>query len=323
MNEIKKEINKISVPEKKLDKAIKKGFKQNKKFGKKRLYMSVAAALMLSLLLSSAFTSPTMANVFSKIPVINNMINTEQDISSLIEERVTKEGANVKFVSVSYKPNKMIEIGIKGEGEEELIKNITTSFLEENKYEGFKIKVLKSDSISPESGLNKEESILEKKIIDTLNQQDIKVVAYGLSKEEKVINLKIQAPKNYFEDIKKDAETTIRQILLLNGFEGFEINFRRQDPVDQTWAGTILPKISTALMSKRNYHVTSVSYSVTPKPVIIVKTSAINKTEYAKTLQTQIEKNIKAILFSQELQPLLNNQPYEIHIYNDEQKRIN
>ncbi|MDW0111973.1 DUF4179 domain-containing protein [Sporosarcina saromensis] len=102
----KKEIDDIPVPVDKLDtiitKAVQKGIQKRKKPNKKKLMLSVGAAVAtLALLIGSATVSPVMANIVSQIPVLNSIFSESGDlglkqVSELGLTQVVGESKTVK-----------------------------------------------------------------------------------------------------------------------------------------------------------------------------------------------------------------------------------
>lgn len=332
MNDLKKEMNEIKVPNEKLNRAVKTAIARgDKKVGKKNIYVGAAAALLLTAGLSTAFISPTTASFISDIPIVSSIIDPESNITQEIDSALIKAGYDTGYVSVSYEPNKIIEVGLEGTEEyikakEAEIKDIMNEILKNSGQDAYEVKVFRITEEAgvdplPEEEMTAEQVELEKKIFDTLN--GINVVAYGISLEKKQVNMMLEAPAESFDEVSEESEDKIRGILLSNGYEGYEINLKNQDTTDVNWANTIVPEVGEELLGKQGYQVKGISYTLTPQPTIIIKTMVLASDESSKELAVQIEKNVRLMLSSEKLQPLVKGQKFEIHIFDKEQNRIN
>src|SRR4051812_38395311 len=95
---VKKEVDKIIIPEDKLEQrigyAIKSGKKVKRRFSKRLFNISGAAVLLSGLLVGSAFVSPVMANIVSKIPYLGLIFQSEP-ITSLILDELEEKGYKI------------------------------------------------------------------------------------------------------------------------------------------------------------------------------------------------------------------------------------
>ncbi|KOR85676.1 DUF4030 domain-containing protein [Peribacillus frigoritolerans] len=333
MNKIQKEMEQINVPKMKLEGAINSAIEKGDRRVKRRrkVFTGAASGIFLTISLGYFSTSPAMASFVSTIPILNSIIDPESNITERIDRKLEAENINLSYVSATYKPDKIIEVGVLSNNNEDfsLIKenvtNIVEDVLQKDKFDAFSVKVFKVDKDDIQKSVKDIEkpASFEKEIMDTLNDHDINVVAYGISTKSKEVNMKIKASPEYFKDIKQNTEDMIREILVRNNQTGYSINLKRQDEYDDNVAIYILPSIGEEIMGKRMYNATSISYSLDPELTIIIKTSIPDSSTESRELGTRMERNIKTILSSENTKPLLEGQPYSIKIYNQEQEQIN
>ncbi|WP_141604268.1 DUF4179 domain-containing protein [Terrilactibacillus laevilacticus] len=116
-SDFKTKVNQINVPEEKLnhaiDIAIKKGRRKRLRVGKKIAYICCAAILLFALLLSSAFVSPAIAKVVSKIPYLS-LIFESKPVVVIIMENLEEKGYKNIGIGISYVPKKNIQITVEG-----------------------------------------------------------------------------------------------------------------------------------------------------------------------------------------------------------------
>ncbi|MCM3677430.1 DUF4030 domain-containing protein [Peribacillus simplex] len=333
MKKIQKEMEQINVPKRKLEETINSAIeKGDRRVRRRKIFTGTAAAgLFLTISLGYFSTSPAMASFVSTIPILNSIIEPESDITERIDSKLKAENINLSYVNATYRPDKIIEVGVLSNNNEDfsLIKenvtNIVKDALQKDNLDAFSVKVFKvdKDDIQKSTKAPEKPASFEKEIMDTLNDHNINVVAYGISTKSKEVNMKIKASPEYFKDIKQNTEDMIRKILVSNNQTGYSINLKRQDEYDDNVAIYILPSIGDEIMGKKMYNATSISYSLDPELTIIIKTSIPDSSAESKEFGTRMERNIKTILSSEKTKPLLEGKPYSIKIYNQEQEQIN
>lgn len=75
--------------------------------------------------------------------------------------------------------------------------------------------------------INKKEKEIESLIFDELDKQKVDVVvAYGISTENKSVNLGIRTPEEDFDNTKQNLEKIVNETLAKNGIEGLAINIK-------------------------------------------------------------------------------------------------
>lgn len=129
---------------------IQKGSPTRRSGRKKVFFLSSAAILMVSLFVGTAFGSSTLANFFSSIPYVNANIEPGGNLAEELDDKLAKHEIQQKFISISSKPNKMVEVGIKSTKKEfnqikKDIKHMIQQVLNKNQYDSFSIKVLRVD----------------------------------------------------------------------------------------------------------------------------------------------------------------------------------
>lgn len=299
---------------------------------RKLAYSSIASIILFGLFISSAFVSPVMAEVVSKIPFLSSIINTKS-IGPIIDEELSERGYKVRGPSINY-PNKMITISVDGSNQyyksvKGEIEGIVKDVLQSNNYDAYKVKIEKDVDV-PYS----EE---EKKHIEELEKQHKKdmvlwkpldkvlekyhILQYGVN-PNKTIELAIPDTETNTDEIKKEVSKIAQTIT--NEQYTVKINKIDMDKRDQDkrWM-TILDYITDELIGKKEYKVTLTGYSINPKPRISIQTSLNSSDPNSKKHGNNIEKVLKEYLNSKEMQPLVKNDSYKINVYSKDKKKIN
>lgn len=299
---------------------------------RKLAYSSIASIILFGLFISSAFVSPVMAEVVSKIPFLSSIINTKS-IGTIIDEELSKRGYKVRGPIINY-PNKMITITVDGSNQyyksvKGEIEGIVKDVLQSNNYDAYKVKIEKNVDV-PYS----EE---EKKHIEELEKQHKKdmvlwkpldkvlekyhILQYGVN-PNKTIELAIPDTETNTDEIKKEVSKIAQTIT--NEQYTVKINKIDMDKRDQDkrWM-TILDYITDELIGKKEYKVTLTGYSINPKPRISIQTSLNSSDPNSKKHGNNIEKVLKEYLNSKEMQPLVKNDSYKINVYSKDKKKIN
>ncbi|MFD5853487.1 DUF4030 domain-containing protein [Cytobacillus pseudoceanisediminis] len=334
-NNVIKEVDKIKIPEDKLDQAIQQGLRRGKKsqrgFGKKVIYTCSAAVLLFGLLIGSASVSPTIANVVSQIPYLGQIFESK-DIVIVITEELKSKGYDTSSAGIRYHPEKIIEVSIEGSDEyfnnvKDGVEKIVRRILKSKGYDAYSIKVnkyvAKSDYVLNEEE-KKEKNILENKVAKELKQLDFKFDTVQVDPTEKVMFINIVGSKKYYDTIQDAVEKTALEVAKVNKFKGYRIIVTRVT-VEVTKAGKeaqIISAITEGLMSKKEFKVSGVGFKSKPL-TFIVTTSILSSDPTAKALGAEIESMIVEFLTSEEISTILENEPYEIIINSKDEKKIN
>ncbi|MBX9975092.1 DUF4030 domain-containing protein [Cytobacillus firmus] len=334
-NNVQKEVDKIKIPEDKLDQAIEQGLKSGKKshrgFGKKVIYTCSAAVLLFGLLIGSASVSPTIANVISKIPYLGQIFETK-DIVIVITEELKAKGYGTSLAGIRYHPEKIIEVSIEGSDEyfndvKDDVEKIGRRILKSKGYDAYSLKVnkyvAKSDYVLNEEE-KKEKNLLENEVVKKLKQLDYKFDMVQVDPTEKAIFINIVGSKKYYNTIQDAVEKTALEVAKVNKFKGYRINVTRVT-VEVKKVGKeaqIISAITEGLMSKKEFKVSGVGFKSKPLTFIIT-TSILSSDPTAKALGAEIESMIVEFLTSEEISTILENEPYEIIINSKDKKKIN
>ncbi|MFC9600991.1 DUF4030 domain-containing protein [Peribacillus butanolivorans] len=332
-NNVKKEVDKIKIPEDKLDQAIenaiKRGKKKQRSLGKKVIYFSSAAVLLFGLLIGSAFVSPAMAKVISNIPYLGSIFQSEP-ISGLIFDELEEKGYKISGTGTSYSPHKIFHVTLEGsdgyynEVKDE-VKKTVREILKSKGYDAYSVevtKVRKDDVLSNEE--MKEKTILENEVTKKLNQLEYKFDFVQTDPTEKTIFINIDGSRKYYNTIQKDVEKTASDVAILNNYKDYKINVTRTAIriVKADKGSQITSAINEGLMSKKEFKVTGVGYKEKPLSFII-STSILSSDPEALALGTEIESMIVEFLKTEEISTILGKEPYEIIVKSKDKKKIN
>ena len=338
-NKVKRELEKIEIPEELRDRVLlgieraEKVTKPKKRwsFRKKLLMYSGVAVLMLGLFVGSAFVSPTMARVMASIPYLSLIFESEP-ISSIIHEELESKGYGVSSTGAVYKPEKILEVRLEGSDAEfneakEDVEKIVKRILKSRNYDDYTVQV-KKELVRDEYVLNEqqlqEQTILNTEVTKRIQELDYTFDMVQTDPTEKVIFINIVGSKTYYEDIRNDVEKMALEAARLNNYPNYKINvmrvtteFRKTDIGAQ-----ITRTIAEGLLSKKEYKVTGIAYKSKPL-TFIISTSIEEDNAAAQELADNIETTIVDFLMSGEIVSILNNEPYEIVVYSKDEKKLN
>jgi hypothetical protein len=347
-NKVKQEMQKIKIPEELHNRVVQgienarkdnqvahqvnpKGKNAKKRWGlrKKVMIYGGVAVLLVGLFICSAFVSPAMARVISTIPYLN-LIFESKPIGSLIYEELEGKGYKVSGSGISYKPEKVVEVRLEGTDEEfnevkSEVEMIVKEILKSKDYDGYSVKVSKepTDYVLNEEQI-KEKTILENEVTKRLNELEYKFDMVQTDPTEKTIFINIVGSKSYYNTIQDDVEKMAVEVASLNNYPNYKINATRVTvEVKKSDVGAqITSAIAEGLMSKKEFKVSGVAYKSKPLSFII-RTSLLDSDPLAKELGTKIETMLVDFMKSDEIAPLINNEPYEIIVYSKDKKKIN
>lgn len=336
-DQFQKEINKIPVPEKQLDLAIEsailKGKKKKWSIGKKIGYLSGAAVLLFGLFIGSAFLSPTMAEVASKILYLNRIFETKP-IVEVLSEKLRGE-YEIDGIGMQLIPKKTISVAIVGSDEyyesvKDEVEEIIEDTLASKNYDAFKIDVYKQElqmeTRDPKQlKYERESKELMDAIRDELEKHDFAILTYGVRNNdiEKVVELDIPNTEKRTDRIKKIVQTIIDKEEMGN----FSIKFHKVDmekrEQEQRWY-PVIDTIAEGLMGNKKYKVKGIGYSNHPSPMTItIKTKVKSTDPDAKELGAEIEKIVVDFITSKEAKEAVGDDPYKIIVYSKDKKEIN
>jgi len=333
-SKLKKEIKNIQVPEDKLSNAIEAGIKRGtrkSKRGHRFVYFSSAAVLLLGILISTAFISPTMAEVVSKIPYLNLIFKSES-LDMIIWDRLNEQGYKLSSVGITYTPRKTIHVSLDGSVQyydevKNEVKKTVNEVLQSKGYDSYSIKITQQKDFKDyelKDEEKKEKNLLESEVTKTLKKLKYTFDSVFVDPTEKSIFINIVGSKDYYNDVKNDVQKVASETAQANHYPGYKIKVTRVTvEVRKSDKGSlIIPVISEGLMSKKEYKVTGVGYKSKPFKIII-STSINSSNPLAKHLGKEIETEINVFLKSKDISSILGDEKYEIIIYSKDKNKIN
>jgi Protein of unknown function (DUF4030) len=338
-NDIKREIDQIKVPEKELNQVIQSAIQNSKEkkptFNKRLLYFGSVAALLLGLFISSAFISPAMAKVASKIPYFGQIFEPKSDIVSDIAKELRKRGYKISGVGVSY-PQKEIQVEIDGSesyinkvrGE---IEKITKEILQSKKYDAYTFKISKYNDYkgrgdAEEDKRNKEFEEEYTKVHQVIHKELTKrgynLLSYGMSYKPKTLEIEISNTETRIKELKQ----VVNHIFKLNHVDLIPINLKKVDMVkreqENRWSD-IVEIMSEDLLGKKEYKVRMTGFSVHPEPEVQAFITLSSSEEHSKEFAKQLEKVIDDFLQSDQMETRVKGESYHIKIFSKDNKVIN
>lgn len=305
--------------------------KQKKHFRMKVISISLSIAAAFFLFIGSAFISPVMANVISKIPYLQTIITSKEDIVEIISDELRAKGFNINGVGVSF-PGKEINVSIEGSKEyfdtvEEDVRNVVNDILQSKNYDAYTLKVNRYQEHKVETNGEDDKELKEFRTHSTaihkdLKKRDYNVLSLGMGSNPKTIELEIPNTETRIDEMKQ----VINHILKTNDIDSIPLNIKKVDmkkrEQDDRWR-EILNVVSEDLLGKKDYKVRMVGYSVHPEPEIQIFTNLTKSDESAKNFSQQLEVVIDDFLKSEQMKPRVKNDPYHIKIFSKDDKLLN
>lgn len=308
-----------------------KQFDLKKKKGslKKPAYYVAMAATIFVLFIGSGFVSPAMANVISKIPVIN-LIFKNNDLISQIDSELQEKHYNIGNISITYIPEKTINIPIIGtDNDYDSIKvdvrNTVKAILQSQNYDSYDIKL--SKAISAEK--LEEESIEEQEkeraffmdMYEALDEKKYKVLGIQVTAKKEII-ADIPNTEDHIEEIKK----TLSEVAAEHGKEGYSVKYYKINLEERAQAirwQPLLQSINEELIGRKDYQVKSVGYSNHNKPMTLYIETSLNASDPGtKKLSKQIENMVHEFLKSEESKAIIKEEPYKLKIISKNGKEL-
>ncbi len=295
-------------------------------------YSGLALIILFCLFIGSAFISPAMAEVASKIPYLNKIFHSDSIdliIWRELEEQgyhITGLGRNASHISVSIGGSEQYYQDVRKEVEE-FIANI----LEEKEYDRYKIEVKREIDRVPDTTISERDQAISNALTESYNhliKSQFNVLSHGYSypspnSDKVIINLDIPNTEKRVEEIKK----TINESLKAKNIDYYPIKINKIDLAqrekEDKWH-KIFPVINEGLTAKKEYKVTGFAYSFHPAPLqIIIKTSINTSDKDADEKVNTIEETINEFLSSEEIQSKIGGEQYKIIIRGKDKQRIN
>lgn len=336
-NKIKREINRIDVPEELHDRVLlgveRAGEKDKSQWSlpKKIKIFSTVAVILAMLLVSSAFVSPSMARVVSSIPYLGAIFQSEP-IGHIISEELAKEGYEVNSTGVTANPDKKVEVIMAGSAEDfvevkQEVENFTGEILMSKGYDAYKVEV-RHEQTNADYKLSKQEQA-EKNLLDQEVTAKLEEGGYQFNRvftdpTDKSIFINITGSEEYFESVKEAVENAGTETVTSNNYAGYTIIPTRVEskitPIDK--GAMIIPAMAEGFLSKKEYNVTGLAYKEDPL-TFIIRTSIASSDPEAEGLGTEIETMISEFLESDEISSILDGETYNIVVESKDDQKIN
>jgi hypothetical protein len=322
--EIEEDMEKIQVPSSLYDFAwnireesrVKES--QDTPFEKKRrnrkFQFAAAAVVGLGILTGSAFLSPSIAEMASKIPYLGQVFQTKP-VFELIHDALEKEG--YKDLTLGMTPGKKVLFQIQLEGSEkdadrerEKITRIVEDILKSKGYDSYEIKV---SSFIPEIVEETEEEKQMKQLGMKL-EEGLRSSGYDIMTVNPY-NSKIEVSIPLTEKRVDEIQKATLELAKANGSDKevvMDVVDVENNKREALWMD-YLRSIHEGLSLKKEYKVSSYGYSYKPEKMkIIIKTSMTASEEGTKETVGKIRDEIKAFLDSEDVKAKVGNQPYEV-----------
>lgn len=292
---------------------------------RKLAYSGIALIILFGLFISSAFVSPAMAKVASKIPYLGQIFENKNNIVLLISEELRAKGYKKTGVGVSF-PKKEIEIAIQGSEKyfndvKSDVDDITKDILKSKGYDAYTVKVSRyTERVDvPHS----EEDKKQLEILLSLDKASEKYKLLGIGiLAQKIVEVEIPDTEKRTDEI----EQYVQNIIQLKTNDQYTVKFKKVNMKKREQEGRwsdILDTVSEDLLGKKDYNVRMVGYSVHPEPEIQMFITLSRSDENAKAFAQQLEKIIDDFLQSEQMKSRVKNDPYHITIFDKDDKIIN
>lgn len=297
---------------------------------RKLTYSGITVVILFGLFIGSAFISPAMAEVVSKIPYLSKIFHSEP-INQIIWEELEGRGyevvgvsGNASHILISLNGSEQYVQGVHGK-----VKEIATKILKSNEYDAYTIEVERQiDVVPPTSGRDKAIKETMKGVYEQLIKLQFNVLSHGYSypspnSNNVIIEIDVPNTEKRIEEIKEIINESFRE----KNIESYSIKVNKIDLVQKEkeakWA-EIFPAIYEGLTAKKEYKVTGFAYSFHPAPLqIIIKTSINSSDKDAPEKVHIIEKTIKDFLNSKEIKSKIDGEPYQIIIRSKDKQKLN
>ena len=298
---------------------------------RKLTYSGITLVILFGLFIGSAFISPAMAEVVSKIPYLSKIFHSEP-VNRMIWKELEEEGYRISGLSGNASH---ILITVDGSEEyfqdvREEVEEIAANLLEAKEYDGYMIEVERQIDRPVPSIPERDQAIneaLEKSYAHLINLE-FNVLSYGYqslsaNSDQVIITIDIPKTEKRIEEIKE----IINERLRAEKIDSYAIKFNKIDLAQREkeakW-NEIFPVIIEGLTAKKEYNVTGFAYSFDPAPLqIIIKTSINASDKDADQKVRIIEDTINEFLNSEEIQNKIAGESYKIIIRGKDKQKIN
>ncbi|WP_163527231.1 DUF4179 domain-containing protein [Halobacillus ihumii] len=344
----KKDVDKIEVPEEKLNTAIKSAIKRGKKkkwsFGKKVTYLSGAAVIVFCLLIGSAFVSPAMAKVMSNVPLVSEILQSiaqtedrEEKLNHFFgkaHETLTNNYQGVVDVAMSMffssePPNITVFVRDKTSKQEledeivQVIKDLAHSYnigeVEIN------VDVQDKEFAHRKNGEKERTNHQLFQITqEVLQQEGYRFTTLGIdARTPHIIKVEIVGSEQHYNKVKDDIEKLVHNAIYSQEQLKYEVEVTRQTEAEikeQKWQ-PILSSVREET-HKRYNKVTGFAFSFHPKPLQIILKTSLSEGGQSKRTAEQIANYARQVVEIKRDKLSIEKIPYKIIIRDKEQEAI-
>lgn len=312
-------------------------------FGKKLVYFSSAAVLLIGLLIGSAFVSPTVANVLAQVPILNALFEKEQDSYSSLVGTITDDlmeldynvsgaslGVRDKTIGVTIGGTESYFNEVKDKVEQKIkeilhAKGLDAYHIEVNKEREYVDEEISEEQKQKNDTNAKQSKKLETAILKAFEKQNYEIFSahVRINDVEKFIPLEIPVSETREEEMKQIVKDIVKEKELGE----FTIKVYKTDPdkekADRRWR-PVISTISEGLIGVKEFKVEGVGYSFYPSPLTIsIRTSVESTDSNAAELGKEIESEVRQFIESTEVEENVEDDPYNINVYSKDKKKIN
>jgi hypothetical protein len=305
---------------------------------KKRMtYLSSAAIIVLGLFLGSGLVSPTMANVLSQIPYLDqiykSMNDTEErkeDVQGFYDDlfnALVKKETGVIDVSMMQKfpsdpPFMVILVDdkrVKNQHEKEF-RNTVEKYAQQHNIDKYSLDV-KVGELNRVKFSKKEKKIMEMedKIIrialEKLKQKGYESKGIGVSSDKKTLTITIDEPNDTFEKIRNDLKDNIQKAIYEVSDLKYKVIIDRVTQIEKTESEWY--PIFDSIMNETQKNFTEVrgfAYSFHPQPLQIIIKTTLKKGKEGKEKAAVIEEYAQSVTEIKRIEMGLEKIPYVIII---------
>ncbi|MGQ3380759.1 DUF4030 domain-containing protein [Priestia endophytica] len=297
---------------------------------KRVVYSGFTFLILIGLLISSAFVSPAMAQIVSKIPYLNSLFESKP-LTDEITEALDKKGYKWDGVGIVTQP-KQVSVMIVGSDEyynevKSPVKKLIQDILDSRGYDAYKIQITQSIPYEEPTPEEKKQSEKFNKIYDVVLEV---LKRYGYNSPGSVgmiqpdsISFELPNTENRTEEIKEQVANALKQHQLGDFSIKVHIYSPQKREREARWS-KIVDTISNGLIAKKEYKVEMVGYSNKPTAFTISIDTSLSSTDSdAKNTVDKIEKTVQDFLHSKETKQTIGDDAYRIIIYSKDKKKLN
>jgi hypothetical protein len=305
---------------------------------KKISYVTAACLVLFGLFIGSAFISPAMAEMASKIPYLSKIFKQDPAGFTLIDV-LRDQGYNVVGVGEAINGEKTIVISVDGTEEyynevKDDIEKVAKDVYKSRGYDAYDFEVKRANNhnpviTNPEQVAESEkvmEVLLEK--FEQLKDKNFNILSHGAgykspTSTELVIEVTIPDSEKRTDELKE----AIEESLIAADISDFKIKFYKvnlaKKEIEGKWTSEVFPVIREGLMGKKEFKMTGYAYSFKDDTMrLFIKTSIDGSDKNATEHANKIELAIHEFLESDELKDIVDKSPYKVVVRDKDGKEI-